>query len=348
MLAVPLRDPDGAVLGVLELINRRDAGGQVARFLPDHESLVSSLASLAAVSIAGFTAVAYAQVGYWQDSVSLFGHALAVTSDQNKLAHLNLGGGLLEAGDYAGAERHYRAAIGFRPEEIVYDGLALVFVAEGKLDAASNAAQAAVKANPNDADALATLGSVALARGNKAQAESALTRSLQIKSNPAVAARLALSHGELEKSRALFAEAIDVDSHDANLRNDYAAVLARLGSDAEAQSQYEQALGLNPNLYDARMNYGALLSRLGRNDAAAAQFHEAAHLRPHSPEPHVYLALLEAGRHRFDVAAREIEQAINIDHRAANGLLIDAIRIPARPTAVDEYLAFLRQQSGQH
>ncbi|HEY8131533.1 MAG TPA: hypothetical protein VII12_06540, partial [Thermoanaerobaculia bacterium] len=97
---------------------------------------------------------------------------------------------------------------------------------------------------------------------------------------------------------------------------------------------------------DARMNYGALLSRLGRDEDAAQQFAAAARLRPRSPEPHVYLALLEAGRHRFDVARREIELAIAADHDASNRLLINAIRIPPRPTAIDEYLAFLRQQSG--
>ena len=51
VLAVPVRDPDGSVLGVLQLINRRDRSGKFCRFLPDHESLVSSLASLAAVAL---------------------------------------------------------------------------------------------------------------------------------------------------------------------------------------------------------------------------------------------------------------------------------------------------------
>jgi hypothetical protein len=35
-----------------------------------------------------------------------------------------------------------------------------------------------------------------------------------------------------------------------------------------------------------------------------------------------------------------------MDHDASNRLLISAIRIPSRPTAIDEYLVFLRQQSG--
>jgi hypothetical protein len=59
----------------------------------------------------------------------------------------------------------------------------------------------------------------------------------------------------------------------------------------------------------------------------------------------VYLALLEAGMRQFDAAAHNIESAIAIDHDASNALLINAIRIPPRPAAIDEYLTFLRQQS---
>jgi GAF domain-containing protein len=52
MLAVPVRDPDGALLGVLQLINRtaRD-GTTILPFTSDDESLMTSLASLAAVAL---------------------------------------------------------------------------------------------------------------------------------------------------------------------------------------------------------------------------------------------------------------------------------------------------------
>jgi tetratricopeptide (TPR) repeat protein len=317
-----------------------------ARLAVARPQLKATLSTIAAVSIVVLAAVAHAQVGYWSSSVSLFEHALAVTSNDNKLAHVDLGGGLLEAGDYIGAERHYREAIGYQPAEVVYDGLALALIGQGRIDEASVAVNAAVKANPNSADALATLGSVELARGNNSGAEQALARSLQIKADPAVEGRLALSRGNFDHARAKLAEAVNVNPSDADLRNDYAVALARMGKDAEAQSEYGEALRLNPNLYDARMNYGALMSRLERDAAAAQQFAEAARLRPRSPEPHVYLALLEAGAHRFDVAGREIELAIAADHDASNRLLIHAFRIAPRPTAIDEYLAFLRQQSG--
>jgi hypothetical protein len=51
MLAVPVRDPDGALLGVLQLINRTTPDGRTASFTSDDESLMTSLASLAAVAL---------------------------------------------------------------------------------------------------------------------------------------------------------------------------------------------------------------------------------------------------------------------------------------------------------
>jgi two-component system, NtrC family, response regulator HydG len=51
ILAVPLKDHTGEVIGVLELINAMDAQGQPVSFSEAHEKLVLSLASLAAVAI---------------------------------------------------------------------------------------------------------------------------------------------------------------------------------------------------------------------------------------------------------------------------------------------------------
>jgi diguanylate cyclase (GGDEF)-like protein len=51
VLVVPLRDPSREVAGVLQLINARDAGGDVVPFDPQCEALVRALASQAAVAI---------------------------------------------------------------------------------------------------------------------------------------------------------------------------------------------------------------------------------------------------------------------------------------------------------
>ena len=303
------------------------------------------LTVISAVVIVVFAVVAHAQVRYWTDSVTLFQHAAAVTTN-NKLAHLNMAGGLLERGDYEGAEREYRQAEGFKPASTVQIGLALALSGQGKVDAAADAAKRATEASPDNSDAWASLGYIELARGKTSEAQIALSHALQLKSDPATSARLFMTRGQLKEAGEQFQQAVAAHPDDAGLHNDLAAVLARMSEDQRALDEYEIAIKLNPNLYDARMNYGALLSRIGRNDTAAQQFAEAARIRPRSPEPHVYLALLEAGMRQFDAAIRDVEAAIAIDHDAGNALLIKAIRIPPRPTAIDEYLTFLRQQSG--
>jgi diguanylate cyclase (GGDEF)-like protein len=51
VLVVPLQEPSGFVLGVLQLINALDADGRIIAFDPGYESLVRALASQAAVAI---------------------------------------------------------------------------------------------------------------------------------------------------------------------------------------------------------------------------------------------------------------------------------------------------------
>lgn len=51
MLQVPMKDPAGEIIGVLQLINALDAQVRVMVFAPDQEALVQSLASQAAVCI---------------------------------------------------------------------------------------------------------------------------------------------------------------------------------------------------------------------------------------------------------------------------------------------------------
>ncbi len=51
VLVVPLRDMTGSIVGVLELLNAIDDSGAIVPFEPDHEKLIRTLASQAAVAI---------------------------------------------------------------------------------------------------------------------------------------------------------------------------------------------------------------------------------------------------------------------------------------------------------
>ncbi len=277
----------------------------------------AQLAGTAIVAVVVLAVVAYRQTGYWRDSITVFEHDLAVT-ENNRIAHMNLGAALLDAGQAPRAETELRAAAGL-PSEVQQMELALALSAQGRYDEAAKEAAAAVRINPASADALMAYGTIELGRGRPEEALPLLEKAGQISSVPETVGLLAFARAQ---------------------------ILARKGDVAGASRQYEAALKANPGLYDARMNFGSLLSRTGRENDAIEQFSKAASLRPESAEPHVYLALSQSNMKQFAPAAEHIARAMAIDHDGSNRFLIDAIHIAPRATAIDEYLQFLRQQAG--
>ena len=74
------------------------------------------------------------QVSYWQNSRTLFEHALAITGG-NPIAHSNLAHALFGEGDWRGAEAHYREAIRIDPKYAnAYDNLGAVLARQGRID----------------------------------------------------------------------------------------------------------------------------------------------------------------------------------------------------------------------
>jgi hypothetical protein len=74
----------------------------------------SALATACVLALLVLTAATRAQVRHWQDSVTLYRHALAVTRD-NYVAHIGLAKALASRQDWHGAAEQYRAALALRP-----------------------------------------------------------------------------------------------------------------------------------------------------------------------------------------------------------------------------------------
>jgi protein O-mannosyl-transferase len=298
-------------------------------------------AALATVAVLTFAA--HVQAGYWTDSETLFRHSVAITRN-NLDAHVGLGIALLnEKKDAAGAAREFEAAIAIFPGSAsAHHDLAAACVVLGRLDDASREYRRAIELDPGNERRYRELATVEMRRGRKAEAMRLLTRSAAVKGDPAAVAALALERGDVSEALTKYAEIIRLRPTSAEARNDYAAALAKARRDDEALKQYEEALRLNPSLYDAHMNLGALLSRRDRNAEAIAQFEAAAKLHPTSTEPRVYLALALAQSGRTKDAAREAQAAIAIDETAANDQFTSAVRVPASPNNLRQFLASLQ------
>lgn len=76
----------------------------------------SGLAIPAIVVMIGLAFATHRQIGYWQSSVGLWSHALAVTQN-NFIAEDNLGGALILEGKEEEAQRHFAAAARINPKD---------------------------------------------------------------------------------------------------------------------------------------------------------------------------------------------------------------------------------------
>ena len=129
-------------------------------------------------------------------------------------AHYNLAASLARSGEFAEAERHFRAALERSPNTQTYTGLGVVLWQQGRVDEAIASLQSAIEADPKNAAAYDQLGTILVEQGKLEEAASNY-RAL-IRNRPSAAA-----HQKL------------------------AQVLTRLGRTDEARKEMEMAKALN-------------------------------------------------------------------------------------------------------
>ncbi len=96
---------------------------------------------------------AFVQAGYWRDSETLFRRALAVT-DNNAVAHSNLGTALLRRGLLAEAQEHFAVAVRINPYFAeAHSNLGVALGRQGRIDEAILEFQRALELQPDYPDA---------------------------------------------------------------------------------------------------------------------------------------------------------------------------------------------------
>lgn len=93
------------------------------------------------------------QVEFWQNNISLYEHAIAVT-ENNLLAHQNLGNAYLRSGKLKEAVHHHRACLRINPANSrAYNNLAAALVKMGKFDEAVSCFEKALQLDPGYVEA---------------------------------------------------------------------------------------------------------------------------------------------------------------------------------------------------
>jgi TolA-binding protein len=115
-------------------------------------------ATAGAVILSILTAMTGQQIKYWKNSNTLFEHALDVT-DNNYLAHNNLGRALEEQGRTDDAISHYTEALQINPDyETAHYNLGLALAGQGSIDEAVIHYTEALQINPDSVETHNNLG----------------------------------------------------------------------------------------------------------------------------------------------------------------------------------------------
>jgi Tfp pilus assembly protein PilF len=185
-------------------------------------------------------AVSWNQVGYWQNSITLFERTIDVT-ENNYMAHNNLGHRLLELEKTDEALQHFAKSIEINSEfEIAHLNLGLAFSRQGKLNQAIKYYTKALQIKPHYTVAHNNLGN-AWYRLDKA-----------------------------DKAYEHYVEAIKIDPTYAEAYNNLGAVSIRMGDLKRAIFFFRKALKIKPEFESAQMNLTNILSALEKSNGKTA------------------------------------------------------------------------------
>jgi len=130
---------------------------------------------LAATVVSVSVIVSWQQVQYWQNSMTIFQHALNVTKN-NYQAHQGVGNILFSRGNIDGAIAHYMEALRFKPDHAeVRNNLGMALMYRGKFEEAMNQYLEALRIKPNQAKVYNNMG-VLLAKQEKMESAIAYFR----------------------------------------------------------------------------------------------------------------------------------------------------------------------------
>jgi len=253
--------------------------------LPSPRGALAVLAApLAIALLLALAARTSQQLPAWQDSMTLYTHALAV-NEANPTAHANLGAELVGRGRIDEARVHFERCIELSPRCTTgRDNLGALLLDEGRVDEAIARFEESLRIDPDSAEAHEGLGQAFVRLGRGTEAEAEYREALRLDPDR-FGARFNLAVLLTEDGRAADAvvhwqEAVRIRPEHADAHYGLGNALARLGRDDEAVSAYQAALRVDPNAFAAHFNLANSLSRLGRHDEAEEHYAEAVRLNP--------------------------------------------------------------------
>ena len=241
------------------------------------------------------TVLTIRQVGFWQNSISLYERALEVTKN-NALAHYNLASAYVDHGKIEEAKPHFREAIRIRPEaDTARVNLGAALAAEGNYEEAIALYLEAIAINSQNEVTFSNLGSAYADLNRLEEAQKQYLRAIEI--NPRYGdahfnyANLLMRQGRPDEAAVHYRLAVEMVPDHIEAHHALADLLAGQGKSAEAVAHYVRVVQARPGDFSLLNNLGVTMDKQGRYIEAIDYYRRALDIEPNNPGVHYNLAI---------------------------------------------------------
>jgi tetratricopeptide (TPR) repeat protein len=301
------------------------------------------------VALAGCLACTRVQLKYWQDSISLFRHAMEVTTDNHVACAC-----LAQALDAIGQEDEalilctnaVRIEPNYPPGQFF---LGMVLLKQGKSEEALSHLSTAARLVPSDTTIHYNFGKVLLDFDRPKEAAACFIITLDNDPNFTEAhsglGKAYWKQGKWDQATSQLSQAVTLEPDNPQFHYDFGTVLLANSNVDEAIAQFSEALRLKPDDANAHGNLAVAFIRQGRAREAVIHFSKAVRLQPNDPDRRFNLGLALLDNHQPAEAACQFSEELRLapDETRAHYRLAQALQQQNKPAdAVKHYREALR------
>lgn len=260
----------------------------------------------------------YRTVGYWKDSTTLFGRALAIAPDNPRM-RTALGAELSRLGDLDAAEAQFRRSLSITKTKSALCGLGHVLLQKKRPQEALACFLKALDMSPAYYDAWFYGGLTLLEMQQYTEAEAYLRKALEFRQNPRQPdALFALAvcmrqQGRFDEAIGYCQRALQMDPTMSGAQLDMGLLLLGKHRYSEAVHNFTEAIRLTPQMAQAYVGLGEALSGSGKSEEGLAAFRKAVDLAPNLAAAHLALAAALATRADYRGAVDEYTKSVAIE-----------------------------------
>jgi protein O-GlcNAc transferase len=228
-----------------------------------------------------------------------------------------------QSGEFDEAESLYKQILQLELEleneyhPIASSNLGSIFEQQGKLDAALECYQQALRANPNYAEAHYNLGNVRKKQGKLQAASDSYQQALKIQPEIAEAhnnlGTVFQKQGKLEAAVQSYQQALKIKPEYAQAHYNLGNLFLKQGKLDEALKSYDQALKIKPDYPQAYDNLGNIFLQKGKLEAAVESYQQALKIKPNFPSAHHNLGNALKLQGKLEAAINSYRQAISLE-----------------------------------